>query len=131
MVDLETRVAAVAPGRRVPVSRIVVVGMLLAGWLGVLLSRWWTGTEYTPAPFGLPDPGLLTSVTMPLAPFMHGTAMFNSMNCFVSGGTLVILPSASLDPVEAASVLVSRHVTRLIVAGDEEPGTAVLPDRSA
>jgi 3-oxocholest-4-en-26-oate---CoA ligase len=64
------------------------------------------------------DPLVPHSVTLPLAPFMHGTAMFNSMNCFVSGGTLVILPSASLDPVEAASVLVSRHVTRLIVAGD-------------
>ena len=74
MVDLETRVAAVAPGRRVPVSRIVVVGMLLAGWLGVLLSRWWTGTEYTPAPFGLPDPGLLTSVTMPLARYLQEIA---------------------------------------------------------
>ena len=59
---------------RVPTSRIVVVAVLLAGWLGILLGRWWTGTEYVPAPFGLPDPGLLTSVSLPLARYLQEIA---------------------------------------------------------
>lgn len=57
-------------------------------------------------------------VVLPLAPFMHGTALFNSMNCFVLGGTLVILPSARFDPQRAIRAIGGRSVSRLIVAGD-------------
>jgi fatty-acyl-CoA synthase len=57
-------------------------------------------------------------VVLPLAPFMHGTALFNSMNCFVLGGTLVILPTARFDPVAALRAIEEHAVTRLIVAGD-------------
>ncbi|MFF1252783.1 AMP-binding protein [Pseudarthrobacter sp. NPDC058329] len=64
------------------------------------------------------DPALPDTVTLPLAPFMHATALFNAMNTFVLGGTLVILPSPSFDPSDAANVIVSEAVTRLILAGD-------------
>jgi fatty-acyl-CoA synthase len=57
-------------------------------------------------------------VVLPLAPFMHGTALFNSMNAFVLGGTLVILPSARFDAHHAVREILDRHVTRLVVAGD-------------
>ena len=57
-------------------------------------------------------------VVLPLAPFMHGTALFNSMNAFVLGGTLVILPSSRFDAHVAVRTIIERSVTRLIVAGD-------------
>ena len=57
-------------------------------------------------------------VVLPLAPFMHGTALFNSMNGFVLGGTLVILPSSRFDARAAVRAILDRQVTRLIVAGD-------------
>ncbi|MGO1770514.1 MAG: AMP-binding protein [Microbacterium sp.] len=57
-------------------------------------------------------------ITMPLAPMMHGTALFTSMNTLVLGGTVVFLPTARLD-ADAAVDLIRRHgVTRVIVAGD-------------
>ncbi len=64
------------------------------------------------------DLGTDAPVVLPLAPFMHGTALFNSMNAFVLGGTLVILPSAHFDGRRAIRAIVDRGVTRLIVAGD-------------
>jgi putative copper resistance protein D len=39
-----------------------------------LLARRWTGTEYTPAPLGLPDAGLLTSVGLPLSRYLQEIA---------------------------------------------------------
>ncbi len=74
MVHVDTRVALGAPTRRVPTSRVVVLGVVLAGWLGILLARRWTGTEYTPAPLGLPDSGLLTSVALPLSRYLQEIA---------------------------------------------------------
>lgn len=64
------------------------------------------------------DPATPIPVTMPLAPLMHGTALFTSMNTLVLGGTVVFLPTARLD-ADAAVALIGRHgVTRAIVAGD-------------
>lgn len=57
-------------------------------------------------------------VVLPLAPFMHGTALFNSMNGFVLGGTLVILPTARFDAKAAVRTIIDRGASRLIVAGD-------------
>ncbi len=57
-------------------------------------------------------------VVLPLAPFMHGTALFNSMNAFVLGGTLVILPSSRFDALVAVRTITECSVTRLVVAGD-------------
>lgn len=64
------------------------------------------------------DPGLAPTVTLPLAPFIHATALFNAMNTFLLGGTVVILPAPSLDPVRAAEVIRAEQVSRLIIAGD-------------
>ena len=59
-----------------------------------------------------------STVVLPLAPFMHGTALFNAMNTFVLGGTLVVLPTPKYDPHQAVKVMLEERVTRLIVAGD-------------
>jgi len=64
------------------------------------------------------DPDTPVPITMPLAPLMHGTALFTSMNTLVLGGTIVLLPSSRLDADAAVSLIRSRAVTRLIVAGD-------------
>ncbi|MEV4900881.1 AMP-binding protein [Citricoccus sp. NPDC055426] len=56
--------------------------------------------------------------TLPLAPFIHATALFSAMNTLAVGGTVVINPSASLAPSAAARLIVTEEVTRLIVAGD-------------
>jgi fatty-acyl-CoA synthase len=57
-------------------------------------------------------------VTMPLAPLMHGTALFNSMNTLVLGGAIVMTSSAHFDAHAALELARERGVTRLIVAGD-------------
>lgn len=64
------------------------------------------------------DEGLPRVRTLPLAPFIHATALFSAMNTLAVGGTVVINPSASLDPAAAARLIVAEEVTRLIVAGD-------------
>src|SRR6478609_1107476 len=61
MVQLAGRIEQHPEVRPVPVSRILLAGVMLAGVLAVLVARWWTGTGYVPVPLGLPDPGLLTS----------------------------------------------------------------------
>lgn len=58
------------------------------------------------------------SVTMPLAPLMHATALFNAMNTLTLGGKVVILPTARFDPVMAVRVAAEQRVTGMIIAGD-------------
>ncbi|WP_448808531.1 AMP-binding protein [Agromyces bauzanensis] len=57
-------------------------------------------------------------VTLPLAPFMHGTALTSTLNTFLLGGTLVIVPASRFDPGLALGAMAEHDVTRLIVAGD-------------
>lgn len=57
-------------------------------------------------------------VTLPLAPFMHGTALTSTLNTFLIGGTVVIVPSPQFDPAQTLLALKEHGVTRLIVAGD-------------
>lgn len=57
-------------------------------------------------------------VTLPLAPFMHATALFDAMNTLLLGGTVVISTGPSLDPAKAARLLDDEGVSRLVVAGD-------------
>lgn len=64
------------------------------------------------------DPLTSRVVTLPLAPFMHGTALFNSINTLVTGGTVVIHASPKLDAKEALALALEQQVTRIIVAGD-------------
>jgi acyl-CoA synthetase (AMP-forming)/AMP-acid ligase II len=63
-------------------------------------------------------PGRPRVVTLPLAPFIHATALFSAMNTLALGGTVVIYPEPSLDAAAAAELIVRDRVTRLIVAGD-------------
>jgi fatty-acyl-CoA synthase len=64
------------------------------------------------------DPATPPTVTLPLAPFMHGTALFTSMNTLILGGTVLILPSPRFDGAAAARFAASAGATRIIVAGD-------------
>ncbi|WP_396642765.1 AMP-binding protein [Microbacterium sp.] len=57
-------------------------------------------------------------VTLPLAPFMHGTALFTSINTLILGGTVVVTSSPRLDADDAVRLSIDEGVTRLIVAGD-------------
>ncbi|MDL5351980.1 AMP-binding protein [Microbacterium sp. zg-YB36] len=64
------------------------------------------------------DPAIPRVVTLPLSPFMHGTALFTSMNTLVLGGTVLVIASPRFDPDAAARFAVDAGATRLIVAGD-------------
>ena len=64
------------------------------------------------------DPATPRVATLPLAPFMHGTALFTSMNTMVLGGTIIVQASASFDPADAADLALTEGATRLVVAGD-------------
>lgn len=57
-------------------------------------------------------------VTLPLAPFMHGTALTSTLNTLLLGGTIVIVPSSRFDAEQTLTALSGHGVTRLIVAGD-------------
>ncbi|MEW1981693.1 AMP-binding protein [Citricoccus sp. NPDC079358] len=56
--------------------------------------------------------------TLPLAPFIHATALFSAMNTLALGGTVVINPDPSFRAGDVARLIESAGVTRLIVAGD-------------
>lgn len=78
-----------------------------------------------PVPTGLEDAVALATapdrprvVTLPLAPFIHATALFSAMNALALGGTVVIHPQPGLDADAVAERIVRERVTRLIVAGD-------------
>lgn len=64
------------------------------------------------------DPSIPSPVMMPIAPLMHGTALFNTMNALVLGGSVVFLPHARFDPDTAVDLIRAEGVTRLIIAGD-------------
>ncbi|THG29526.1 AMP-binding protein [Naasia lichenicola] len=64
------------------------------------------------------DPSTPRIALLPLAPFMHGTALTSTMNAFLLGGTVVITPWPAFDPVRAYRVMTEHRVTRLVVAGD-------------
>ena len=91
MVQLSNRVdGPTVPGRRLPATRLVIGAALLAGVEAIVLARWWTGTGYQPAPFGLTDPGGFTSIGLPIAQFVHemaGVAVVGLLfaRCFLLG----------------------------------------------
>lgn len=64
------------------------------------------------------DPNTPRVVTLPLAPFIHATALFMSGNTLTVGGTVVVNPNPSLDAAAAAELTLAEGVTQLIVAGD-------------
>ena len=81
MVQLDDRATISAvPGRSVrrwTAARIaagIAVAAFLAGVAAIVLARWWTGTGYAAAPAGLPDPGQLTAVALPISHLASETA---------------------------------------------------------
>jgi len=64
------------------------------------------------------DPATPRVVTLPLAPFIHGTALFTSLNTLVLGGSIVIHASPRFDASEALRLISTYEVSRLVVAGD-------------
>lgn len=57
-------------------------------------------------------------VNLPLAPFMHGTALTTSMNTLTLGGTVLVTSSPRLDAESAVRFANEAGATRIIVAGD-------------
>lgn len=57
-------------------------------------------------------------ITLPLAPFIHGTALTVSLSTLVLGGTVLTTDSPRLDAETAVRLAAERGATRLVVAGD-------------
>ena len=74
MVQLGTRMEPRPVPPRAPATRVLITGTFLAGLLAILVGRWWTGTGYVAAPAGLPDPGWVTAVGLPVAQHTHEIA---------------------------------------------------------
>src|SRR6478609_753287 len=75
MVDLADRIDSRPSGRWVPGTPVAPAGgTVLAGLAAIVVARWATGTGYAPAPFGLPDPGQLTAIGLPVAQYVHELA---------------------------------------------------------
>ncbi|MGC6534981.1 MAG: acyl-CoA synthetase, partial [Parvibaculales bacterium] len=57
-------------------------------------------------------------VYIPACPLMHGTGLFTAMGVMVSGGTIVTLDAASLDPQELWATVERRKVEYMAIVGD-------------
>ncbi|MEO9247396.1 AMP-binding protein [Citricoccus nitrophenolicus] len=64
------------------------------------------------------DPDTPRVVTLPLSPFIHGTALTVSLNTLTLGGTVLTTDSPRLDAEAAVRMAVDEQATRLVVAGD-------------
>ena len=64
------------------------------------------------------DPEMPLMVNLPLAPFMHGTALTTSLNTLAVGGTVLVTSSAKFDAEAAVRFANAEQATRVIVAGD-------------
>jgi putative copper resistance protein D len=62
--EAATPVAAQRSGHGIAVR--LAAAVFLAGAAAIVIARWWTGTGYVPPPAGLPDPGRLTAITLPV-----------------------------------------------------------------
>lgn len=56
--------------------------------------------------------------TLPLAPFMHATALFMSMDGLLLGGAIVLTGTSRLDADQALATAVRHRVTRIVIAGN-------------
>ena len=57
-------------------------------------------------------------VYIPACPLMHGTGLFTAMGVMMSGGTIVTLDAASLDPQELWATVERRKVEYMAIVGD-------------
>jgi acyl-CoA synthetase (AMP-forming)/AMP-acid ligase II len=71
-----------------------------------------------------PDPeaavraGKRAATTLPACPLMHGTGLFIALSTLAGGGTVVLLDTARLDPVEMWSAVEREQVAVLTIVGD-------------
>jgi hypothetical protein len=71
VVELAPRVQRKVPVMRAPGAVPVLSAIFLAGVGAIVIARWCTGTGYLVAPVGLPDPGALTAIGLPVTQFVH------------------------------------------------------------
>lgn len=96
----------------------------LGGLMDIQVTSTYTPLGITPPETVEEAVGIVTAagtphvVTLPLAPFIHATALFMSGNTLTVGGTVVVNPNPSLDAAAAAELMSAEGVTQLIVAGD-------------
>ncbi|MBO9577437.1 MAG: AMP-binding protein [Microbacteriaceae bacterium] len=64
------------------------------------------------------DPARPAPRMLPIAPLMHSSAMFNSMNTLTLGGTVVFLNNPRFDPAQVLRTVQDRGVTRTVIAGN-------------
>ena len=64
------------------------------------------------------DPEKRAPKLLPIAPLMHSSAMFNSMNTLTLGGTVVFLDNPRFDPAQVLRTVQERRVTRTVIAGN-------------
>ncbi|WP_156760066.1 AMP-binding protein [Microbacterium karelineae] len=64
------------------------------------------------------DPATPRMVNLPIAPFMHGTALTTSMSTLTLGGTVLITSSPRFDADAVVRFANDQAATRIIVAGD-------------
>ena len=64
------------------------------------------------------EPGAPRPRLLPIAPLMHSSAMFNSMNALTLGGTVVFLDNPRFDATQVLRTIQERRVTRTVIAGD-------------
>ena len=64
------------------------------------------------------DPEKSAPRMLPIAPLMHSSAMFNSMNTLTLGGTVVFLDNPRFDPAQVLRTVQDRRVTRTVIAGN-------------
>ncbi|OJX67097.1 MAG: hypothetical protein BGO95_09880 [Micrococcales bacterium 73-13] len=64
------------------------------------------------------DPDRPAPKMLPIAPLMHSSAMFNSMNTLTLGGTVVFLDNPRFDPAQVLRTIQDRRVTRTVIAGN-------------
>ena len=57
-------------------------------------------------------------VNLPLAPFMHGTALSLAISALALGGTVVVTSSARFHPDAAVRLALREGATQIVVAGD-------------
>jgi len=59
-----------------------------------------------------------TTRCLPACPFMHGTAHWMAFLTLYTGGTVIISPDRSLDPVRVWELVAAEHVNFLVIVGD-------------
>jgi fatty-acyl-CoA synthase len=55
---------------------------------------------------------------LPACPFMHGTAHWMAFLTLYTGGTVVVTPDRSMDPVRIWRLVAAEHVNFLVIVGD-------------